>query len=633
VAGSTSTINIGSSINGTTNLNSPIVQISGNTASTNTSTGALVIAGGVGIGGNLNIGSALRVGGNFVADGNITLGDADTDTISVNGQFVNNTQLKTGKTNSNTFSLAAYDVDGASYTNLLTLTASNNPTITIASTAVGTINNMSIGASIRSTGAFTTLAANNSVTFTHNVESTSIGTGTLVVTGGVGISGNVWVGGTINGSFAGAVSGNADTATVATTITLVATNTTDGVHYITFVDTATGNENIRTDTNLIYNPNTNVLTAGTFSGNLSGNATTATKVEATVTGINSAELVRGNMGDSDQARILVGATASNAGYLEIATADDGTEPIHVRQYTGVFATLARTATLLDASGNTSFPGTVSASFTGNIGASTRGTGAFTTLAANGAVTFTQNTASTSSATGTLVVTGGVGVSGAIYAGSIQNTPVGSTTRSTGAFTTLAANNSVTFTQGTASTSTATGTLVVTGGIGVSGAIFAGGNINGNIVTTSISTGAATTAGTITGNWSLSANSQLRATYADLAENYVADRHYEPGTVLEFGGDFEVTLADDETRKVAGVVTTKPAYIMNDQCQGEYVVCIALQGRVPVKVRGKIRKGDLLVSGGDGFARSTDDPKIGTVIGKALENFDGEGVIEVSVGRQ
>jgi hypothetical protein len=97
---------------------------------------------------------------------------------------------------------------------------------------------------------------------------------------------------------------------------------------------------------------------------------TASAVVNTVAGTGSIELVRGNMGDNDQARILVGATATNAGYLEIATADDGTEPIHVRQYTGVFSSLTRTATLLDGSGNTSFPGTVTANgvtLTGNTG--------------------------------------------------------------------------------------------------------------------------------------------------------------------------------------------------------------------------------------------------------------------------
>jgi hypothetical protein len=124
-----------------------------------------------------------------------------------------------------------------------------------------------------------------------------------------------------------------------------------------------------------------------------------------------------------------------------------------------------------------------------------------------------------------------------------------------------------------------------------------------------------------------------AQYADLAENYLADKTYDVGTVLEFGGEFEVTEAEDETRRVAGVVSGKPAYLMNSGLTGDNVVAIALQGRVPVKVRGKIRKGDMLVSAGGGYARPTNDPKIGTIIGKALENFDGvEGVIEVVVGR-
>jgi len=66
----------------------------------------------------------------------------------------------------------------------------------------------------------------------------------------------------------------------------------------------------------------------------------------------------GTMGDNDQWRIGGAATASNAGYMELATADDGNEPIYVRQYTGVFTTLKRTLTLLDANGNTTFPGSL-----------------------------------------------------------------------------------------------------------------------------------------------------------------------------------------------------------------------------------------------------------------------------------
>ena len=124
-----------------------------------------------------------------------------------------------------------------------------------------------------------------------------------------------------------------------------------------------------------------------------------------------------------------------------------------------------------------------------------------------------------------------------------------------------------------------------------------------------------------------------AQYADLAENYVSDNEYQPGTVLEFGGEFEVTLAEDGTNRVAGVVTTNPAYLMNSKCEGIHIAAIALQGRTPCKIRGNVRKGDMLMSGGNGFARRAQNPQIGTIIGKALQDFNGtEGVIEVAVGR-
>jgi hypothetical protein len=155
---------------------------------------------------------------------------------------------------------------------------------------------------------------------------------------------------------------------------------------------------------------------------------------------------------------------------------------------------------------------------------------------------------------------------------------------------------------------------------------------GTVGATTLTTGANTTAGTITGNWTLSAGSRLNATYADLAEYYEADTEYEPGTVLAFGGEKEVTIAEDGTTRVAGVVSTNPAYVMNATCQG-IAVAIALQGRVPTKIRGTVRKGDMMVSAGNGYARPWNNPHMGTVIGKALEDFDGvEGIIEVAVGR-
>jgi len=124
-----------------------------------------------------------------------------------------------------------------------------------------------------------------------------------------------------------------------------------------------------------------------------------------------------------------------------------------------------------------------------------------------------------------------------------------------------------------------------------------------------------------------------AQYADLAENYSSDAPYEAGTVIEFGGKCEVTIADDESKRIAGIVSDKPAYLMNSECQGEFVVPVALQGRVICNVQGHIKKGDMLISSGRGYAKACDNPKLGSVIGKALEDFNGsQGTIEVVVGR-
>ncbi len=129
----------------------------------------------------------------------------------------------------------------------------------------------------------------------------------------------------------------------------------------------------------------------------------------------------------------------------------------------------------------------------------------------------------------------------------------------------------------------------------------------------------------------------QANYADLAEYYSADQEYEPGTVLMFGGEQETTIATSGTNKVAGVVSTNPAYAMNGALlknEGVITVAVALQGRVPCRVRGDIKKGDMMISGGDGVAIPAIEPGLGTVIGKALENYNSqdEGVIEVVVGR-
>lgn len=129
-----------------------------------------------------------------------------------------------------------------------------------------------------------------------------------------------------------------------------------------------------------------------------------------------------------------------------------------------------------------------------------------------------------------------------------------------------------------------------------------------------------------------------AQYADIAEKYQADIEYVPGTVLEFGGVAEVTASTiGHSTKIAGVVSTDPAYLMNSNLEGSNVVNIALLGRVPCQVIGTISKGDCLVSSNTtGVATSmvSSEYQPGCVIGKALEDYNSDhvGVIEIVVGR-
>jgi hypothetical protein len=189
----------------------------------------------------------------------------------------------------------------------------------------------------------------------------------------------------------------------------------------------------------------------------------------------------------------------------------------------------------------------------------------------------------------------------------------------------------------------------TGQTGVNQTLSAAGNISatvdglgtasnvefGQVTTTTITTGASSTAGSFTGNWSLTAGSRMQATYADLAEYYEGDVEYAVGTVLVFGGDKDVTQSTEHrTTRVAGVVSDQSAYTMNEGCPGIKTLT-ALQGKVPVNVIGKVAKGDMLVASAiPGYAIVDNDPKVGSVIGKAIGTKDTteKGTVEVVVGR-
>ena len=159
-----------------------------------------------------------------------------------------------------------------------------------------------------------------------------------------------------------------------------------------------------------------------------------------------------------------------------------------------------------------------------------------------------------------------------------------------------------------------------------------GNLQPSLVTTSAIAGG----GTISGVWTLASGARLNATYADLAERFEADATYDAGTVVELGGEAEITAVVNElSEDVFGVVSNTAAYLMNAGAGDDLThPPVAVGGRVQVKVTGKVRKGQRLVSAGNGIARAA---KIGeatsfNVIGRALANktTDDVGTVEAFV---
>jgi hypothetical protein len=169
-----------------------------------------------------------------------------------------------------------------------------------------------------------------------------------------------------------------------------------------------------------------------------------------------------------------------------------------------------------------------------------------------------------------------------------------------------------------------GNLITTGLVSLSSITKNGSNGVGNI-------------GSSTNTFNTVFAKATSAQYADLAEMYVADKDYAPGTVVDFGGNFEITIStQSHSTAVAGIVSTNPSYLMNSAQSGKHVLAIALTGRVPCQVQGPVRKGDVLVSSNiPGVAQRIGmNWQPGCVLGKAMEAIESVEVqtIEVAVGR-
>jgi len=159
---------------------------------------------------------------------------------------------------------------------------------------------------------------------------------------------------------------------------------------------------------------------------------------------------------------------------------------------------------------------------------------------------------------------------------------------------------------------------------------------GNIAPTKITTSNIAGGGTIFGIWTLGANARLNATYADLAERFESDSPYDAGTVVELGGNAEITAVVHElSEDVFGVVSNTAAYLMNAGAGDDSThPAVAVGGRIHVKVTGKVCKGQRLVSAGNGIARAAIEGEATSfnVIGRALANktTDDVGTVEAFV---
>lgn len=232
----------------------------------------------------------------------------------------------------------------------------------------------------------------------------------------------------------------------------------------------------------------------------------------------------------------------------------------------------------------------------------------TTLVASGNATVQALTVNASSTIGTTLRA----------AGGLQNTPIGNVTASSGQFTTLSALGGLQNTPiGNATASTANLTSVTVTGLSYFNSnvntnnIMPFGNANANIGSSAL-------------QYNTIFAKATSAQYADLAEKYLADGEYNPGTAVVFGGTTEITVTDlyADTR-VAGVISTDPAYLMNTGSTG---LPVALRGKVPTKVVGKVQKGDLLVtSTTPGYLTSAAEPDVNpnAVIAKSLVNDEVE----------
>ena len=559
-----------------------VISVSGNITGGNLITGGLISATG-------NITSVGNVAGNYILGNGALLTGVITSVANINSGTSNVTVVSSGGNVSigvgGTSNVAVFATTGEYITGVVSasgnITGGNVLTGGIISATGNITGNYLLGNGSQLTGIDATSIQNG----TSNVKVVSSGGNVSVGVGGSNIATIASTGLTVTGI--ASASGNVTGGNVLTAGQVSATgNVTGG-------NVNAGNITIAADlisslgATLTIDPAT-VGNEGLviINGNLQVNGTTTT--------INS-NVVSTNDLTVNYANNAVNSAAANGGGIEVG-------PIGSPYITWLYNNIANTWTT---AGGISATGDITGgniATGGLISATANVTGG--NLATGGTVSATGNVQAGNLRTGGLIsATGAIQVGGDLsLVGNIVDT--GPLTVST------SSNGNITLSPD------GTGVIIASKNI-----INGQGNGVGNI-------------GSATAYFNTIFAKATSAQYADLAELYVADATYTPGTVLDFGGAKEVTLSSvASSTRVAGVVSTNPAHLMNSMIQDDTTVPVALQGRVPTSVTGTVRKGDMMVSAGNGFAQACATPSMGTVIGKALADFDGaSGTIEIVVGR-
>ena len=612
--------------NGTSNVNIP--QSNGNVVISSAGTANVVIVTGTGanIRGTLNANglttlSNLSVTGTVISTGTIqSLADVTAVTITASGNSSANNSVVTNLLTAGQLSLTG---------NIVAATVSGNITGGNVRTAgVVTATGNITGGNVLTAGQVSAVGNITAAFFTGN----GAGLTGVIASGNVGAASKVQSGTSeinipvTNGNIVGNVGG----------VTNIFTLSTDGL-YITGVASVSGNV---TGGNLLTGGLISATSTVTSAANITGgNLLTAGLVSATgnVTGgnIRTAGVVTatGNVtGGNVLTAGLVSATANvTGGNLVTGGVVSATGNVSGNYILGNGALLTGVITSV-ANINSGTSNVTVVSSGGNVTVGVGGTSNVAVFATSGEY-----------------ITGVASVSGNVTGGNILTSGLISSTGN--AIHGNILTGGVISSTGTITGSSHLGTVVSASGNVTGGNILTGGIMSstGNAIHGNLSVGTGTISvgnivnsnGNAVGNIGSSSNyfdrlfaQATTALYADLAEVYSADAEYSPGTVVSFGGAQEVTKSITEgDNRVAGVISEKPSYLMNSGLQAEHCAVVALTGRVPTLVIGPVAKGDMMVSAGNGWARASATPAMGTVIGKALVNFDGDsGIIEIVVGR-